>query len=208
MRLGRSVFVARSHAPVHPFGYLEASRSVLPLRVSRSAFVGLRLIGRSRSDALRDPRRGSLPRLFARLVPGIRLNCLARARREACGAARAPGKKKKRRKEERRSGAGALFTLEFQLGFVDCEGASGTPKAVTGATYRVTINPLPKISQPASRASTRATLDTISSMRLRTSACLPGRPETISENATGELPSGRKAKPLSAMAVSSVPVLA
>ena len=44
-------------------------------------------------------------------------------------------------------------------------------------------------------------------MRLRTSAWLV-MPETISEKATGELPLGRETKPLSAITLSRVPVLA
>jgi len=45
----------------------------------------------------------------------------------------------------------------------------------------------------ASWARVVATLDTISSTRLRISGCLPVMPETISEKATGDEPSGRKA---------------
>ena len=59
--LGRSRFAHRSHAPVHPFGCLEASRSVL---------VGLASIA-DRDLVIQD--------FSFVLVPGMRLSCLARA---------------------------------------------------------------------------------------------------------------------------------
>ncbi len=66
---------------------------------------------------------------------------------------------------------------------------------------------IPRARYVASRAKARATLETMSSMRLRASAWLV-MPETIREKATGEVPLGRNTRPLSAMVLSRVPVFA